>query len=307
MVIGMLNINQLKTFVMVVEEKGISSAAEKLALTQPAVSLHIQGLEDYIGAGLFTRRGRGIELNDIGKALFEKAKDLVVYFENAEKSIINTINLVKQDISIGAGPIMSDYVLPHVIASFKKSHPDTSIAIEASETLLIIKGVLDHSFDLGFIGAPVINDKLDLEEWIEEELLLIVPPNHPFARRKSVKATELEGQKLIFRKQITGIRMFLENRFQLAGLKESILTPVIEVPSTASVLTSVEAGLGISFISSWVVRQAIELGTVVAVPLEDLTLIRNLYIASRKNKRKMPLVEELLEHLRQYKKQNTET
>ncbi|KJR96133.1 MAG: hypothetical protein VR68_15555 [Peptococcaceae bacterium BRH_c4a] len=299
----MININQLKTFVTVVEEQGISSAAEKIALTQPAVSLHIQGLEDCVGTGLFIRRGRGLELNSIGRALFDKAKEMVLNYENAEKSIINTINMIKQDITIGAGPIMSDYVLPHVIASFKKDNANIEVKIEPSETSLIIKGVLDHSFDLGFIGAPVGNEKIEMEEWIEEELLLIVPPNHPFAKRKSINSKELEGQNFIMRKEITGIRMFLEQKLRSAGLKESVLQPAFEVPSTTSVLTSVEAGLGISFVSRWVGKQAIELGTVALVPIENVSLIRNLYIINRKNKRKLPCVESLLTHLRRYKDQ----
>lgn len=299
----MININQLKTFVTVVEEQGISSAAEKIALTQPAVSLHIQGLEDYVGTGLFIRRGRGLELNSIGRALFEKAKELVSNCENAEKSIINTINSIKQDITIGAGPIMSDYVLPYVIASFKKDNAYIEVKIEPSETSLIIKGVLDHSYDLGFIGAPVGNEKIEMEEWIEEELLLIVPPNHPFAKRKSINSKELEGQNFIMRKEVTGIRMFLEQKLQSAGLKKSALQPAFEVPSTTSVLTSVEAGLGISFVSRWVGKQAIELGTVALVPIEDVSLIRNLYIINRKNKRKLSCVESLLTHLRRYKDQ----
>jgi len=299
----MLNLNQLKTFVTVVEEGSISSAAEKINITQPAVSLHIQGLEDYMGTGLLNRRGRGLELSSAGKALFGKAKELILHFENAEDAIINAVNDVKKDITIGAGPIMSDYVLPHVIASFKKDNVDIEVKIEPSETSLIIKGVLDHSYDLGFIGAPVKNDKIEMEEWIEEELLLIVPPNHPFAKRKSINSKELDGQNFIMRKEITGIRMFLEQKLQSAGLKESVLQPAFEVPSTTSVLTSVEAGLGISFVSRWVGKQAIELGTVALVPIEDVSLIRNLYIINRKNKRKLPCVESLLTHLRRYKDQ----
>lgn len=300
----MFNLTQLKTFIAVVEEGSISSAAEKISITQPAVSLHIQGLEDYMGTGILSRRGRGLELNAAGKALYEKAKEIISYMENAENQIFSSINDVKKDISIGAGPIMSDYVLPHVIAYFKKDHPQVEVGIEPSETSLIIKGVLDHTFDLGFIGAPVKNDKIEMEEWVEEELLLIAPPGHPFAKRKSILCKELEGQNFILRKQITGIRMFLENKLREAGMGEPLLSPAFEVPSTASILTSVEAGLGISFVSRWVGKQAIELGTVVHVPIEDVSLVRNLFIINRKNKRKLPIVENLLIHLRQYKEKN---
>jgi DNA-binding transcriptional LysR family regulator len=292
----MININHLRTFITVVESGGVPAAAKKISLTQQGVLFHIQKLEDDLGIGLFERRGRTLELTGEGKKILSLARELVLLHSNMENKLLNQIDNLKRDIIIAAGPVTSDYILPYFISAFKKEHPEVNIRIDPSETFSIIKGVLDHTYDIGFIGAPVKNSRLEIEEWIKEEILFIVPPHHPFAKRDSIKARELMGQKFVFRKHFTGLQLFLENRFKEIGLK-GVLKPSLEVPTTTSILTSVQADLGVSFLSKWVAKHAIELGEVVAVPIEEISLVRFLYIISKRNKRKIPAVKHLLDNL----------
>lgn len=296
----MININNLRTFVAVIDSGGVPAAARKISLTQQGVLFHIQKLEDDLGVGLFERRGRTLELTDVGEKILKLARDLVLLHGSMEEKILKQIDTIKRDIIIAAGPVTSDYILPYFISAFKKDHPEADIRIHPSETFSIIKGVVDHTYDIGFIGAPVKNSRLEIQEWIKEEILFIVPPHHPFAKRDSIKAGELVGQKFIFRKHFTGLQLFLEDRFKEMGLK-GILTPSLEAPTTTSILTSVQADLGVSFLSKWVAKQAIELGEVVAVPIEEISLVRSLYIISKKNKRITPAVMQLLDHLLQNK------
>jgi len=298
----MININHLRTFITVVETGGVSAAARKIALTQQGVLFQIQKLEDDLGLALFERRGRTLELTGAGRQILVPARDLVMQHSSMEEKILSRIDGLKREIIIAAGPVTSDYILPYFISAFKKEHPEVDIRIDPSETFSIIKGVLDHTFDIGFIGAPVKNSRLEILEWIKEEILFIVPPRHPFAKRDTIKARELAGQNFIFRKHFTGLQLFLENCFKEIGLK-GILTPSLEVPTTTSILTSVQADLGVSFLSKWVAKQAIELGEVVAVPIEDISLVRSLYIIAKKNKRKIPAVKHLLDNLLQNKNQ----
>ncbi len=298
----MININQLRTFIAVVEGGGVSAAAKKLSLTQQGVLFHIQKLEDDLGAGLFERRGRTLEVTDAGKKILGPARELVALHGTMEKKMLDQIDSLKKNILIAAGPVTSDYILPYFISVFKKERPEVNIRINPSETFAIIKGVLDHTYDIGFIGAPVKNSRLEIQEWIKEEILFLVPPRHPFAKRSSIKARELVGQNFIFRKHFTGLQLFLENCFKKLGLK-GVLTPSLEVPTTTSILTSVQADLGVSFLSKWVAKHAIELGEVVAVPIEEMSLVRPLYIITRKNKRKSPAIKHLWDNLLQNKVQ----
>lgn len=298
----MPNLNQIKTFVTVVEEGSLSAAADRLSLTQPAISLHIQNLEDYFGVSLLHRRGRDMELTPVGKTLFREGKKIITMYKKTEEEIFTEIFRSKSRIVIGSGPIMTDYVIPHMMAFFRKNHPDIELVVEPMETDSIVRGVLDHSLDIGFIGYKEKNSKLTVDEWVKDELLLIVPPDHPFAGREYILLDELKGQEFVWRKEVTGIGRFFEEKIRKAG-KNIDVTPSIIVSSTMSVLTSVQAGLGISVISKWVAEKPIEAGTIASVPIKDISLTRNLYIITHRITRKPPIVMEFLEASKEFKSQ----
>lgn len=300
----MLNLNQISTFVTVIEEGSLSAAAEKLKLTQPAVSLHLQNLEDYFGVNLLNRRGKEMEMSPAGETLFREGKKLISSYIRIEEQIFEEIFKTKNKIVIGAGPIMTDYVIPHMMGFFKKNHPGIDLVVEPMETDSIVRGVLDHSLDVGFVGYPVKNNKLEVQEWIKDELLLIVPPDHPFAGRPFICVEDLKGQDFIWRKEVTGMSRFFEDRIKQTG-NDIDFTPSIIVPSTMSVLTSVQAGLGISVISRWVVENPVESGVVASVPIKDVSLLRNLYVINHRLKKKPPVVSAFLEAVKDFKGQFT--
>ena len=296
----MLNINHVKTFVKVINVGSLSAAAEKLGLTQPAVTLHIQSLEDYFGVTLLNRKGRALEITGPGKILYDQGTTMLTMYEDCENSILQQINQLKRKILVGAGPIMTDYVIPHIIALFRQSRPGIEIIVDSSETNLIVKGVLDHTYDLGFVGYPVKNNKIRNEEWVKDELLVIVPANHLFTARKEITAAELLSEEFVWRKEFTGIRMFFEQALKKAGLSPPS-KPYLEVSSTLSVLTSVQAGLGVSLISRWVAEKYIEMGMIANVPVKDLDLTRHLYMVTHELKRLTPVVEEFIAAAKAYR------
>jgi len=298
----MLNINQIKTFVTVVEEGSLSAAADRLNLTQPAVSLHIQNVEDYFGVNLLNRRNRDMDLTPVGEALFREGKKLIDFHDRIENEIFTEIFRSKLKISIGAGPIMTDYVVPHMMGFFRKRQPGIELAVEPMETDNIVKGVLDHSLDIGFVGYQVKNPRLLVEEWVKDELLLIVPAEHPFAGKKFITLDELNGQEFVWRKEVTGLQKFFGEKIKQAG-KDIDITPSIIVSSTMSVLTSVQAGLGISVINRWVAEQPVQSGMIASVAIKDVSLTRSLYIITHKIKKKPPLLLSFLEAARDFKEQ----
>lgn len=298
----MLNLNQIKTFITVIEEGSLSAAADKLKLTQPAVSLHIQNMEDYFGVNLLNRRGREMELTPVGETLFREGKNLISTYDKIENDIFSEIFRSKNRIMIGAGPIMTDYVIPHMMGFFKKNHPGIDLVAEPMETDNIVKGVLDHSLDIGFVGYNVKNNKLLVEEWIKDDVMLIVPLDHPFAIKKYISLDELKGQEFVWHKEFTGLKRFFEEKIRQAG-KDIDITPSIIVSSTMSVLTSVQAGLGISVISKCVAEKPIQSGMVTSVPIKDLSLTRNLYIITHKLTKKPPVVIKFLEAAMDFKSQ----
>lgn len=296
----MLNINQLKTFVTVVMEGSLSAAAEKLNLTQPAVSLHIQNVEDYFGVNLLNRRGKEMELTPVGETLFREGKKMISTYNRIEDDIFTEIFKSKNQILIGAGPVMTDYVIPHMMGFFKKNHPEIDLVVHPMDAEYTVKGVLDHSLDVGFVGYAVKNNKLLAEEWITDELMLILPVDHPFVKKEYISLDDLKGQEFVWHKDFSGIRMFFEEKIRQSG-KEIDINPSIIVSSTFSVLTSVQAGLGISLISRWMAEKPIQSGMIASVPISDVSLVRNLYIITHRLKKKPPIVQSFLEASKEFK------
>jgi DNA-binding transcriptional LysR family regulator len=297
----MLNLNLLRTFITVVDRGTLSAAAHKLGLRQPTITLHIQNLEDSIGVKLLTRRGKGVELTREGEIVVRKARELLAFCDDLEEEVFAELYRTKRQIRIGAGPIMTDHLLPHIAARFQQLDPGIDVLMEPAETAAIVKGVLDHTYDVGFVGFPLRSDQLELLEWIEDELVLIVPTDHPFAIRESVQVTELAQQHFIWHKSASGIRMFVQKELSCKGL--NLTTEPAnhgEVPNTMSLLSSVNAGLGVAVIPRYSAQNAIDMGMVGAVRIEGASMIRKLYIARLKHDRTSVIIDQFIDAAKSY-------
>jgi DNA-binding transcriptional LysR family regulator len=297
----MLNLNLLRTLIAVEEEGTLSAAADRLDLRQPTISLHIQNLEDAIGAKVLARRGKGMELTSEGKIVLRKARELIAFCEQIETEMFDELQQTKLQIRVGAGPIMTDHVLPHIVARFQQLHPAIEVLIEPTETALILKGVLDHTYDIGFVGFPLTNDRLQLEEWLEDELVLVVPPSHPMASQGSIQPDELKQQSFIWHKSASGIRMFVQDKLAAKGLDLATdLGNCGEVSSTMSLLSSVNAGLGIAVIPRYSAQSAIEMGMVASVRIEGVSMVRKLYIVTPKQHLNPAVIDEFIDAAKSY-------
>jgi DNA-binding transcriptional LysR family regulator len=285
-VVAMLNLNLLKTFITVVEQGTLSAAAEKLGLRQPTITLHIQNLEDVFAVKLLDRKGKGVELTPEGTIVIRKAKELLTFCDHMEAAVFEELYRNKRQIRVGAGPIMTDHLLPRIVARFQQTHPGIEVLIEPTETSSTIKCVLDHTYDVGFVGFPLGCDQLELIEWIEDELVLIVPTNHPFLAHESVQVNDLKQQNFIWYKSASGIRMFVQNELSRRGLDLTTETSNCgEVSSTMSLLSSVSAGLGVAVVPRYSAQNAINMGMVSSVRIDGVSMVRKLYIATLKHAR----------------------
>jgi len=299
--LSMLNLNLLRTFMTVLEEGTLSAAADKLGLRQPTVSVHIQSLEDSIAGKLFDRRGKGVELTAEGAVVRRKAKELLAFYDKVEMELFAELQRSKSQIRVGAGPIMADHILPHIVARFQQKHPGIDIIVEPSETVSIVKAVLDHTLDLGFVGFPLKSPRLDLLEWMEEELVLIVPRSHPYANRTSIQVPELTQQHFIWHKSASGIKMFVQEELGKNGLDFTAANVNCgEVSTTMSLLSSVNAGLGVAVVPFYSAYSAIQMGMVRSVRIEGVSLVRKLYIAANKHHRRPPMIGEFIEAAKGY-------
>ncbi|KKM12592.1 hypothetical protein SY88_02780 [Clostridiales bacterium PH28_bin88] len=277
----MLNIKQLQVFVDVVREQNFTRAARQHFLTQPAVSWQIKSLEKELGVLLLERGDRNVALTGAGEVFFEYARRIVDTYEQALVAVEEVKGFRRGNLVIGASTIPGEYVLPWLVGRFKQEYPGVNISLVVTDTGKVVEGILADEVHLGVIGARVAGDRLTFQPFIQDQLILIAPPGHPFARQETVSLKDLAGVHLIMRETGSGTRMVVEEQWRASGLKPEQMQVVMELGSTRAVITAVEAGLGVSVVSHWAAEEAISLGRVCYVPLTGFTPQRHLYIATR--------------------------
>jgi len=281
---GMINMNltQLKTFIAIVRYQSFSRAAAELNLTQPAVSKQVQALENSYGCPLLTRAGREAEPTEEGKILYQYALEVLRLLAEARTAIEKVGGTIRGPVYLGASTIPGHYVLPYLIGPFQQLYPHVELHVEIADTEQIVRRVLEGKVDFGVVGRQA-ESQLKYFPFMEDELVVIMPPGHPLAARDEIRAWDLVGQPLVWREQGSGTRKVLEERLVEAGVDTGLLQKkTLEVGSTEAVVAAVEAGLGLSLVSRWAVIKTASLGLIVTKTLADVCLKRDLFIARSK-------------------------
>src|SRR5215468_7244416 len=185
-----MDFDQLETFLEVARHCSFSRAAEKRFRTQPAVSSQIRALEEEVGARLFDRSGGKVALTAAGKVFQQYAEQTI----ESRKSMLVTVaeleRIPRGEIVVGANEGTCLHILPEVFAEFKKLYPDVAVQISRLERAKILESIIDNSVDFGVVSTPVDDKRLTVVNIHRDELVVIVPPNHPLSRLKRVSITE---------------------------------------------------------------------------------------------------------------------
>lgn len=251
---------KLKLFCTVAETKSFSRTSRIVHLSQPAVSLQIQALEEFFGTKLFDRSEGEINLTPAGKILYGHAKHILEHYIEAEKEINSLTGAIKGGITIGASTTLGNYVLPQVIIDFKKNHPKVKIKMVVGNTKRI-EDLLSSGFvDVGLIEGRATKSSQKSEPLLSDELVLIVPPMHPLVQRKALSILEIVREPFIIREEGSGTRQVVEEYFELHGISMRDIHVALVLGSPESVKEAVKAGIGISIISRWAVQKELEQG-----------------------------------------------
>ncbi len=275
-----MDFDQLETFLEVARLSSFSRAAEKRFRTQPAISAQIRALEDEIGAKLLDRSGGKVSLTAAGKAFQKYAEDAL----QARKNIVNAMaemeRVPRGEIVVSANEGTCLYVLPEVFAEFKKQYPGVSVNINRLESAGILESIIDNSADFGIVSLPVNDNRLTVVPIHRDELVVIVPPRHPLAKSKSVSIADAARYPLLVPE--TGhTRDNIEQLFHERKLK---LNVSMELDSSELLKRFVGADVGIGFIARSNVEADARAGLVVAIPLAEVTIRRDLALVFRKDK-----------------------
>ena len=286
-----MDIRALEVFCKIVELKSFSKAAEAVYLTQPTVSGHIKGLEQFVGLKLLDRLGREVVLTKAGELLYGYAKEILALRNQAIQALEEYKGALKGHLVIGGSNIPGEYVLPTLLARFKAQHPEISVTLKIGDSREIARAVLEGTYELGAVGAKFDDGQLIYTKLLEDELVVALPPEHAWASRTAVSLAELLEQPIILRELGSGSRKVLEDALRSAGLDTSALSVVAELGSTEAIRQAVKSGAGISVVSFRAIQEDLEHGTLRIVPLESLRLTRDFYLIYHKNRSRSPLCE----------------
>ncbi|MEJ2183933.1 MAG: selenium metabolism-associated LysR family transcriptional regulator [Nitrospirota bacterium] len=292
--------HKLRVFCTVAETRSFSKASEIIHLTQPAVSLQIQALEDTYETKLFDRSSSTVTLTPSGEILYKYAKEILTLYAQAEKDIGELTGLVKGSISIGASTTIGNYVLPSVLSDFKRKNPKIKIHLLVGNTRRVVELLNAGNLDLGLVEGEATKYKIITEKFLSDELTLIVPSMHPWAKRKEVSMLDIIKEPLIFREEGSGTRQVIEQHLSKRGIGTQNMNITTILGSTEAIKQAVEDGTGISIVSKWAVRRENRYGTIKPVKFKEGRMLRDFSLVFNKNTVTSYAVDEFLNFLRNY-------
>ena len=259
---------RLKVFRTVAKHLNFRKAAEELCLTQPAVTLQIKTLEQYLGVQLFDRSGARISLTSAGSVLLKYARNI----EELESAALAALALLagdqRGDLRIGASLTIAQYILPHLLGAFQQQHPQVRPHVTTCNTVQVLEALVARDVSVGF------------------------------SERGFVEPAELKQERMIMRERGSGTRRVVEMALQKAGVQAKQLKLAMEFDSTEGIMTAVEAGLGIGFASLWSISKALQLGSLRVVPIHDVRITRPLRVAYARSQEPQGITLAFLHFLR---------
>lgn len=291
-----MNFNHLRVFHIVAESQNFSHAAERLNISQPAVSMQIRKLEESLGVPLVQTYGRHLKLTEAGKILKDYANRIFVLSQEAQRAMNEIRGLERGHLLLGASTTPGAYLLPPYIGRYKQKFPGVDLTLKISNTQTIQEKLANGEMDLGVIGeTPHVHADLVFEPWLTDHLVLIVYPEHPFAEKDEIELGELVEEPFILREQGSSTRNILENRLQQTGIQLSV---VMELDNTEAVKHAVSIGLGISILSEHTVTWETKVQRLKKIPICDAALKRTLNVAYHVGRRHSRTATAFLELLR---------
>lgn len=274
-----MTLRHLKIFVAVCELNNVTKAAEKLYITQPAVSCAIKELEDYYNLKLFDRISKRLYLTEAGKILLGYAAHIVTLFEEMESNVRDFDKPGK--LHIGSSITIGTSFLPGYVRNFKILYPQVEIFVTIDSSDIIEKKILQNELDFALIEGVVHLEGIMSETYMDDELMIISSTDHPFYKNESITLSQFVAEKFLLREKGSGTRELFDN--VLASLGYSVI-PIWESTSTLALINAVINGHGISVLPYMLVKDMLDAGRISSIRIDGLRFNRKFNIIFHKNK-----------------------
>jgi LysR family transcriptional regulator, low CO2-responsive transcriptional regulator len=290
-----MDFDQLVTFLEVAKLGSFSRAGQKVFRSQSAVSAQIRQLEQEYGDRLLDRSGKDVTLTPAGRVLFAYAERLLQMKDESLLAVADQGTSPRGTLVIGANEATCLYVLPDVFAKYCHLYPGVQISIYRNFSYKIIEKLENGSLDVGIVTLPIKSPSLKTHAIFRDQLMLMVNPQHPLAKHKSVTVSDISKHPLLVPK--TGFtRQLMDKLFRPYG---SHLQVRMELPSIGMIKSFVAAGLGVSLISTSFARDQVLAGTVTLIPIQDVEMWRQLGLAYRRDRTLTRAASTFIETVRQ--------
>lgn len=287
-----ISLKQLAVFEAVARLGSVSKAAEDIALSQSAASMSLSELESHLGAPLFNRHGKRLNLNDYGRWLQPKVHQLLQQAYEIENS--REHDKLQGTLKIGASTTIGNYLVPSAIADFVQKHNDVNVSLEISNTEQIVAGMQSLKFDIGLIEGPSHAPQLISSVWRKDQLKIFCSPKHPLAIKSAINKSDLNNEQWVLREQGSGTREV----FSLAS-QGIIDNPQVklELGNSEAIKLAVKTGLGLGCLSELAIQNELAVGSLVALDINFIDLSRDFFHIQRKDAYQSQLMKAFVDFL----------
>lgn len=291
-----MNLKKLEAFIYVLEKRSFSEAAAALKSSQPSVSLKIKSLEEELGAELLDRGPSSIQPTPAGSLVYHAAKEIMQRWGRLENELHRFKDTLTGTLTIGASTIPGTYLIPSWIKNFRMLFPKVEVTIEISDSKKILDKLLNHQVDVGIVGIHQQSNKIASIPVSSDSLVLIVPIEHPLSQSSELDFNHLKQYDIILREEGSGTRKEMEELLEMHGYSIAEFDSSILIGSSEAVISAVEAGLGISFVSKLAAEPAAKANRIKIIDTFK-PYQRNFYFCTLSETQNRPIIREFTDFL----------
>jgi DNA-binding transcriptional LysR family regulator len=276
-----LTLRQLQCFAAVARNRSFTRAADELHLTQPAVSMQVRQLEQQTGVTVTEQLGKQIHLTEAGEEVYRYARSILQQVAEMDDVLTRLKGLTGGRLKIAAIS-SANYFAPKLLGVFLQRFPEVDVSINVTNQTAVLRQVAENEVDMAIMGQPPRDSNLDAIPFMDNPLVIIAPPGHRLARRKSIPLAELERETFLIREPGSGTRGAMQRFFREHKLK---LNTGMEMNSLSAIKQSVQAELGLGLVPRGAIQAELQLGNLVELKVRELPIQRHWYVVLHKGKR----------------------
>jgi len=299
------NLQQLKSLKVLATERSFTKAANLLYISQPSLSKQIKILEKNLDTQLIDRTNNKISLTENGKVFLKYSERILALCEESCRVIIELKNGDRGKLNVGASHTIGTYLLPKILVLFSQNYPQIKLEVQVNSSRVIADSVMNKEIDIAIIGGRIpieLKNYLTTTEFIEDELVLILPIAHPFVKNGRISKIDLYHLNFISLNAKSTIQNFIDESLKFHNIDIRQLKVTMELNSIEGIKTAVSLGLGAAFVSCATIQKEMQLNTIQIVKIENIQITRTLSIINNPESYKSKAFELFLNQLKLVKK-----